>query len=1558
MKQYMNRKIIPTLLSLIIILTSIPIFVFNVSSTVSAQEHLSFLPTGFVAKDGIRCLQFGEWEGNPLLWRVLEVYEENGSRYAFVVLDDVLYDGDGKVHNIRGNDRIATANFWYYYVLKMVCNGRGGGDISGIYSRTYPNQFLNTDFYNKAFTSEEKSRIKKTMIGLEPSEYVNVPIDFKAEILDTMDDLIYSKVIANDGIYDENPDELPQRKSSSFPPAGEIIYENLKTSELSYIYLLSTDEMKNTDYFPTEASRQTMTADSYWLRSSTTAFHLGTAVALDGSLAYSPMTTSMGLRPCMRIKLDNMSEKDHPLSFAHDFTVTDNTNDGGTGRPIKGVTVTVNSLKTTYTTNGNGDARIYLPYDGGDFDYDVSFEKEGFESYNLKQLKQAVLDQGEVFVFGPNTPITLKGIPNKYDPLDVQKINEFIDQYSLKDVDGTSMPKANPADGSYIPREWYRSTIITGNFFDNTFEQTLITPFTIWSSDSPKRLVGLSLENKNITGSINMSVFTAITELNVAQNKITDLILTGLSELKKLKCNNNQLTELKLVGETEGSSLIKLEEINCANNQISLLNLNGFSKLKYLNCANNKLSSLDLTSSHLISEIKNDFNPDPLNPEINNGFNSDSLVFNNNPLTTLVFSRLINESSKRYECNVLLSANGNSYLQEIYFFTNPYITVVANPDVGYYLNNWTIVGAGLIRPGVNKANFNWETDTETIKVTPNFSQLQPDQCDPADLAVINAMIDNNGLNWTKWDGVSKTAPDDWAGTGNYYAIESLRSPNNVLMLEGMPYITWSNTTPARITHLYLVDKGLSGVVDLSGLNSLEIFQGNSMAITKLIFPDASQLSTTTDPSAMGNIIIEYNSSNSSVTLKPPVDAGNYRFSHWITDGLTSLPVSKNDFSLQGGSSLATAIYDEVYKVSQFALNVDKSIISNVYFNMSEANLKGMGRYLPESEVFISCPDQLANGMNFIGWKVIEGNITLVSPLSSSTSFIMPKENVTLHAKYDYLVTAALSKITPETATMNRKESKTFNARVILNVPTGASEYRWNDFPTKVNWYVWDGNAEDTVIDENGKLTIGEFESATTLTVSAVSAQGFKEEAIITVNNPHVHDFSAEWKFDADNHWHECSTKDISDKAAHTAETDDGDCTTAVHCTICNAVIIEAKSHISSGILDFNQDDPCANADCNFLFREANSHTPKQDDGDCTTAIHCLLCDAITTVANTNHTSDQAHASDCGASDKCIHCDYDFANNTLHTPGVAPTCTTAQLCTTCGKMIAAPIPHPYSTIWENDIDNHWQSCTCGATTYLATHTTSGWITDVIATETENGTKHKECIVCGYVIETEEIPSLTGQHTHNYEATWQYDADNHWNVCSCGLSNNISLHTSSAWIIDILATTSTEGSKHKQCTVCALVIETEIIPTLQKTYIITEGENQSWQKGTINGLQIFCYEEFAKFYGIKIDDVFISAEHFDVVSGSNIITLKPEYLQTLDEGLHTIEIVYEEGIAQTTLTILSTENSLQNDDIEKNNIDDYGKPKSGYISYVVYLWILIASCTGFWIVKALRRTKAKL
>lgn len=62
-------------------------------------------------------------------------------------------------------------------------------------------------------------------------------------------------------------------------------------------------------------------------------------------------------------------------------------------------------------------------------------------------------------------------------------------------------------------------------------------------------------------------------------------------------------------------------------------------------------------------------------------------------------------------------------------------------------------------------------------------------------------------------------------------------------------------------------------------------------------------------------------------------------------------------------------------------------------------------------------------------------------------------------------------------------------------------------------------------------------------------------------------------------------------------------------------------------------------------------------------------------------------------------------------------------------------------WISNANEHWHYCTeCEQDVDKAAHTASDWIVDTDATAETAGHKHKECTVCGYVMEEEDIPVI--------------------------------------------------------------------------------------------------------------------------------------------------------------------------------------------------------------------------
>lgn len=92
-------------------------------------------------------------------------------------------------------------------------------------------------------------------------------------------------------------------------------------------------------------------------------------------------------------------------------------------------------------------------------------------------------------------------------------------------------------------------------------------------------------------------------------------------------------------------------------------------------------------------------------------------------------------------------------------------------------------------------------------------------------------------------------------------------------------------------------------------------------------------------------------------------------------------------------------------------------------------------------------------------------------------------------------------------------------------------------------------------------------------------------------------------------------------------------------------------------------------------------------------------------------------------------------------------------------------------WLSDDNTHWHECTCGGKIAEAAHTFT-WVVDTPPTATEKGFGHRQCVVCGYEFDSEEIPAAAifgysgeydgAYHTVNASAlpegaTAEYSAD---------------------------------------------------------------------------------------------------------------------------------------------------------------------------------------------------------
>ena len=151
----------------------------------------------------------------------------------------------------------------------------------------------------------------------------------------------------------------------------------------------------------------------------------------------------------------------------------------------------------------------------------------------------------------------------------------------------------------------------------------------------------------------------------------------------------------------------------------------------------------------------------------------------------------------------------------------------------------------------------------------------------------------------------------------------------------------------------------------------------------------------------------------------------------------------------------------------------------------------------------------------------------------------------------------------------------------------------------------------------------------------------------------------------------------------------------------------------------------------------------------------------------------------------------------------------RTCSVCEYTQKETIPvHTHDVhdkAWKYDDTNHWQECSCGEKLNVANHAYGEWRVTKPATETEEGSKARDCTVCDYV-QTETIPML--EHEHSY-GDWQKDETQHWKECRCGEKTEVGNHTFGDWTITKEPTTTETGSRERTCSICKYTQE-ETIP----------------------------------------------------------------------------------------------------------------------------------------------------
>jgi len=496
-----------------------------------------------------------------------------------------------------------------------------------------------------------------------------------------------------------------------------------------------------------------------------------------------------------------------------------------------------------------------------------------------------------------------------------------------------------------------------------------------------------------------------------------------------------------------------------------------------------------------------------------------------------------------------------------------------------------------------------------------------------------------------------------------------------------------------------------------------------------------------------------------------------------------------------------------------------------------------------------------------------------------------------------------------------------------------------------------------------------------------------------------HQYGDTYTTDDTNHSKTCTVCNYVHSEAHTGGI--ATCVNKKVCSVCNKEYgnVNLSNHLNTEIR--GQKTPTC---------QAEGNTGDTYCKDCNTLIK-----AGTVLSKTDHTGGVAT---CSAKARCIACNQEYgeldANNHVNTVAegrIEATCTTDGVsgrvsCKDCQKVITEGTVIPAKR-------HTGGTATCSAKAVCTTckqeygelnnnnhvNTVLQGKVDVTCT-TDGNTGNKYCNDCKKIIEAgtvipakghtggtatcsakavcttcnQEYGELNNNNHVNTVTTGKVDAtcttdgatgEVYCNDCNKTVSSNKVIpakgHTNGKPVIEneVEATVSAEGRYEEviYCSECKIELSRVEKITPKFVYEILEGAFSSHEEKTDGTITIRANGKFEKFQGIKIDNEIVDKKHYTAKSGSTVVTLNADYLNSLAIGEHKIAFVYDDGEIETTFKIAEKNTTQDND----NNIKKgSNKPKTGDDSKLA-LWVTIAiisSMSMIMIVKCQKRKTRKV
>ena len=481
----------------------------------------------------------------------------------------------------------------------------------------------------------------------------------------------------------------------------------------------------------------------------------------------------------------------------------------------------------------------------------------------------------------------------------------------------------------------------------------------------------------------------------------------------------------------------------------------------------------------------------------------------------------------------------------------------------------------------------------------------------------------------------------------------------------------------------------------------------------------------------------------------------------------------------------------------------------------------------------------------------------------------------------------------------------------------------------------------------------------------------------------AHTAQGNYKLDENNHWKECACGIIMDSEAHTpAEAVeenkvDPTCTKAgshdevVYCSVCHYEM--SRQTITDDALGHTQGE---------MVKENITAPTCEEAGKHDEVYYCTVCNeeiSRTTVTDNalGHTPAEAvrenevpatHAQE-GSYDEVVYC------------------------SVCNKEISRTnktidiIPHSaQDDTWDNDENEHWQICGCGVKINIAEHTEAEAVKEnIVAATCEEAGSHDDvvyCSVCHRELSRTKVTDDALGHKEgemvkeNIVAATCEKAGSHDEVVYCSVCNkelsrekvtdealghtggsadcihkaictrcneeygdvNPNVHTGNTEVKDAKeATVNEEGyTGDTYCKDCGALLEKGKV-TDKFVYKMLEGMNGVHVDETSNTLTFKSNGKLEKLTSVEVDEKEITLDKdYTKASGSTIITLASDYLNSLALGTHTLQMNYDDGEVSTEFSI--QEKPVEETSNKANNSNTKTKtPKTGDESQMA-LWIM--------------------